>query len=66
MEVLITRINAPRYHGGWLAPNIYYLGRSGSVMIDGVRISGASCIYKPKDFTKGEWIFIMTTHLTTL
>ncbi|TIB63684.1 hypothetical protein E3P77_03456 [Wallemia ichthyophaga] len=41
------------YHGGWLAPNIYYLGRSGSVMVDGVRISGASCIYKPKDFIKG-------------
>ncbi|TIB69233.1 hypothetical protein E3Q23_04336 [Wallemia mellicola] len=41
------------YHGGWIAPNIYYLGRSGSVMVDGVRISGASCIYKPKDYPKG-------------
>ena len=41
------------YHGGWLAPNIYYLGRAGSVLINGIRISGASCIYKPKDYVKG-------------
>lgn len=43
-----------RYHGGWLAPNIYYLGHAGSVMVNGIRISGASGIYKSHDFHKGQ------------
>jgi hypothetical protein len=42
-----------RYHGGWLAPNIYYLGHAGSVIVNGIRISGASGIYKSHDFHKG-------------
>ena len=42
------------YHGGWLAPNIYYLGAAGSVMVNGLRISGASGIFKPHDYEKGE------------
>ncbi|WVQ78964.1 hypothetical protein IAT38_001056 [Cryptococcus sp. DSM 104549] len=41
------------YHGGWLAPNIYYLGAAGSVLVDGIRIAGASGIYKQFDYTKG-------------
>ncbi|KAJ3852351.1 lariat debranching enzyme, C-terminal domain-containing protein [Lentinula lateritia] len=28
------------FHGGWVAPNIYYLGNAGSVLINGIRISG--------------------------
>lgn len=43
------------YHGGWLAPNIYYLGCAGSVMVNGLRIAGASGIFKPHDYHKGEW-----------
>ncbi|EPQ50728.1 DBR1-domain-containing protein [Gloeophyllum trabeum ATCC 11539] len=28
------------YHGGWVAPNIYYLGHAGCVHVNGVRIAG--------------------------
>ncbi len=44
-----------RYHGGWLAPNIYYLGAAGSVVVNGIRISGASGIFKSFDYRLGEW-----------
>ncbi|KAK8854940.1 hypothetical protein IAR55_003679 [Kwoniella newhampshirensis] len=43
------------YHGGWLAPNIYYLGAAGSVYVDGLRIVGASGIYKDHDYNKGHF-----------
>ncbi|KAH9812754.1 lariat debranching enzyme, C-terminal domain-containing protein [Melampsora americana] len=50
------------FHGGWAAPNIYFLGVAGSVILkktlpDGkvhkVRISGASGIYKRHDYKTG-------------
>jgi len=41
------------YHGGWLAPNIYFLGHAGSVLVNGIRISGASGIFKSHDFLLG-------------
>ena len=41
------------YHGGWLAPNMYYLGAAGSVRVNGVRIAGASGIYKSGDYHRG-------------
>ncbi|TXT12378.1 uncharacterized protein COLE_02788 [Cutaneotrichosporon oleaginosum] len=34
------------FYGGWLAHNIYYLGVAGSVMVNGLRIAGASGIYR--------------------
>ncbi|ORY35359.1 lariat debranching enzyme, C-terminal domain-domain-containing protein [Naematelia encephala] len=43
------------YHGGWLAPNIYYLGAAGSVLVDGLRIVGASGIYKGNDYMRGHF-----------
>ncbi|OCF30648.1 hypothetical protein I316_07696 [Kwoniella heveanensis BCC8398] len=43
------------YHGGWLAENIYYLGAAGSVYVDGLRIAGASGIYKDHDYNKGHF-----------
>ncbi|WWC71734.1 uncharacterized protein I206_105692 [Kwoniella pini CBS 10737] len=43
------------YHGGWLAENIYYLGAAGSVYVDGLRIVGASGIYKDHDYRKGHF-----------
>ncbi|GAA6042229.1 hypothetical protein JCM8097_005106 [Rhodosporidiobolus ruineniae] len=44
------------YHGGWLAPNIYFLGFAGSVLVDGwLRITGASGIWKSGDFRKGHF-----------
>ncbi|KAJ7653339.1 lariat debranching enzyme, C-terminal domain-containing protein [Mycena polygramma] len=43
------------YHGGWLAPNIYYLGEAGCVRVNGVRIAGASGIFKSHDFPRGHF-----------
>lgn len=40
-------------YGGWLAPNIYYLGVGGSVIVNGLRIAGASGIYKGYDYHRG-------------
>lgn len=42
------------YFGGWVAPNIYYLGQAGSIYIrkgsHKVRVSGLSGIYNDYDF----------------
>ena len=43
-----------RYHGGWLAPNIYFLGHAGCVQVNGIRIAGASGIFNAKAFQRGE------------
>lgn len=43
------------YHGGFLAPDIYYLGAAGSIIVNGIRIAGASGIYKSFDYTQGGW-----------
>ena len=43
-----------RHHGGWLAPNIYFLGIAGCVQVNGLRIAGASGIFKPHDFRSGK------------
>ncbi|TFK74614.1 DBR1-domain-containing protein [Pluteus cervinus] len=43
------------YHGGWLAPNLYYLGNAGCVQVNGLRIAGASGIYKLHDFRLGHY-----------
>lgn len=43
-----------RYHGGWLAPDIYFLGFAGCLLVDGwLRIAGASGIWKSGDWKKG-------------
>lgn len=49
------------YHGGWLAPSIYYLGAAGSVYVNGLRIVGASGIYKGFDYRKGEYCQCLVT-----
>ncbi|KAF5011926.1 hypothetical protein FDECE_1991 [Fusarium decemcellulare] len=40
------------YHGGWLAPNIYYLGAAGVMRYGPCRIAGVSGIYKASDYRK--------------
>lgn len=39
-------------YGGFVAPNIYYLGRTGSIWYKGLRIVGWSGIYNGGDFMK--------------
>ena len=43
------------YYGGWLAPNIYYLGAAGCVDVGGLTIAAASGIYKEHDYTRGHF-----------
>jgi lariat debranching enzyme len=43
------------YYGGWVAPNIYFLGFAGVVWFGGVRISGTSGIFNSKHFHRGHY-----------
>lgn len=48
---------APNYlwelwHGGWVAPSIYYMGSSGVIWFGGLRIAGISGIYKSHDYLR--------------
>ena len=42
-------------YGGWVAPNIYYLGYANVITINGIRIAGVSGIYKNQDYYKGHF-----------
>ncbi|KAJ3045687.1 lariat debranching enzyme [Rhizophlyctis rosea] len=41
------------FHGGWVAPNMYFLGFAGVINVGGLRIGGLSGIYKPYEYKKG-------------
>ncbi|ELR17178.1 Ser/Thr phosphatase family superfamily protein [Acanthamoeba castellanii str. Neff] len=43
------------YYGGWVAPNIYFLGMSGVVNFGGLRIGGLSGIWKKFDYKQGHY-----------
>lgn len=40
-------------YGGWVAPNIYYMGYASAVTVAGIRIAGISGIYKSQDWMQG-------------
>ncbi|XP_031847911.1 lariat debranching enzyme [Nomia melanderi] len=42
-------------YGGWVAPNIYYLGYAGVVTIGNIRIAGLSGIYKNQHLMQGHY-----------
>jgi len=46
------------YYGGWIAPNIYYLGNTGCVRVDGLRVMGMSGIFKSGDYHKGKLSYL--------
>lgn len=43
------------YHGGWVAPNIFFLGYAGVVNVGGFRIGGLSGIYNRRHFQCGHY-----------
>jgi len=40
------------FYGGWVCPNIYYLGAANVINIGGLRIAGLSGIYHAQDYNK--------------
>lgn len=43
------------FHGGWVAPNIWYMGAAGVVRVGGLRIAGLSGIYNRRHFGAGHF-----------
>lgn len=58
---MIINVLVYRYFGGWVAPNIFYVGQSGVIRIvnsnngKSIRIGGLSDVYKGHDYDRGNW-----------
>ena len=44
-----------QYYGGWVAQNIYFMGYSGVINVNGIRIAGVSGIHSKYDWKKGHF-----------
>lgn len=44
------------YYGGWVAPNIYYLGHAGVIKFGGIRIGGLSGIFNGSHYKQVCWL----------
>ncbi|KAF8474600.1 lariat debranching enzyme, C-terminal domain-containing protein [Kalaharituber pfeilii] len=44
--------NTELFYGGWVCPNIYYMGAANVVNVGGLRIAGLSGIYSAPDYNK--------------
>ncbi|KAK3582653.1 hypothetical protein CHS0354_001701, partial [Potamilus streckersoni] len=42
-------------YGGWVAPNIYYMGYAGIINVGGIRIGGISGIYNESNYARGHF-----------
>lgn len=51
-----------RPYGGWIAPNIYFMGYAGVVNFAGIRIAGISGIYKGQHYELGEYTHFFFQH----
>lgn len=48
-------LNTELPHGGWVAPNIYYMGFASVVNVGGLRIAGWSGIFNKDDYKYSEF-----------
>ena len=58
--VTFLGLSLGRFHGGWLAPNIFFVGNAGCVQVNGIRIAGMSGIFNRHHYRDGK-----TCHLNS-
>ena len=55
-----------RFHGGWLAPGIFFVGNAGCVQVNGIRIAGMSGIFNRHHYRQGNGSSSQPEHATEL